>query len=319
MTDNTLTTDQEEFNWFKNNGIFMPMINDTGRNEAYKQAIETISRDKVICDIGCGTGLLSILAARSRAKKVYAIEMDPGRADYARRIIKKVGFDKTIQVINKNFYKLDRNDMPDDIDFFISETIGSPIFNEEIIQLAQASKKWGGVFVPGSMDLHIEIYQDHLIFPLVMRESQAYEFQPDIQIDETYENEINQDFQKQHSVDSTLYTASYIDNLFRQLPEFDDLKLNKLFHSEPITVDFNSGDADVNNIKITVPHEHLPKYNTFFVVLFWTCDMYNGIKMHQQKTWWGNPCKTIYQHIRKPGADLEMWYDPKIENWRLSY
>ena len=40
MTDNTKTSSEEDFDWFNNNGIFMPMINDTGRNVAYKKAIE---------------------------------------------------------------------------------------------------------------------------------------------------------------------------------------------------------------------------------------------------------------------------------------
>ena len=43
MTDNTVTHSTEDFDWFKNNGIYMPMINDTGRNIAYKAAIERVA------------------------------------------------------------------------------------------------------------------------------------------------------------------------------------------------------------------------------------------------------------------------------------
>jgi predicted RNA methylase len=82
----------------------MPMINDTGRNVFYKAAIEQSVRGKVVCDIGTGTGLLSILAAKAGAKKIYAVEMDPGRADYARRMFDRLGLSDTIEVINDNFF-----------------------------------------------------------------------------------------------------------------------------------------------------------------------------------------------------------------------
>ena len=97
MTDNTKTNNQDDFDFFEQNGIFMPMINDAGRNRAYKDAIDKVAPGKVICDVGTGTGFLSILAAKAGARKVYSIEMDNGRAEFARGIIKKLGLDETIK------------------------------------------------------------------------------------------------------------------------------------------------------------------------------------------------------------------------------
>lgn len=53
------------------------MLQDKHRTEAYKNAIERNAdyfKDKVVMDIGCGTGVLSIFAAKAGAKHVYAIE-----------------------------------------------------------------------------------------------------------------------------------------------------------------------------------------------------------------------------------------------------
>jgi type I protein arginine methyltransferase len=47
------------------------------RTSCYQRAIEgnpDLFRDKIILDIGCGTGILSIFAARAGAKHVYGVE-----------------------------------------------------------------------------------------------------------------------------------------------------------------------------------------------------------------------------------------------------
>lgn len=48
------------------------MIKDRPRMEAYAKAIERAQKDicgKVVVDVGCGTGILSLLCARAGAKK----------------------------------------------------------------------------------------------------------------------------------------------------------------------------------------------------------------------------------------------------------
>ena len=55
-------------------------------------------KDKIVLDIGCGTGILSIFAARAGAKHVYAID-NAEIAEYARHIIKENKFEDKITVI----------------------------------------------------------------------------------------------------------------------------------------------------------------------------------------------------------------------------
>ena len=331
MTDNTLTQSSDDFDWFKNNGIYMPMINDTGRNIAYKAAIERVAPGSVMCDIGTGTGLLSILAAKAGAKKVYSIEMDPGRAEYARDMISKLGI-TNIQVINKNFLRCNRLDIPDDIDYFISETIGNPIFNENIVDLSKHAKQWGGTFIPGKIEVTAEIYKNHPILPLVYAESEAFEFQPDIEIDHAYEKTINHSFQEKHPADSTLYRFNMINNLFQQLPHFKadgiDLKFDCEYQHEPFVVDLNNANTSVDHVAFTIPKENLPsfcKHENFVILLKWRASMIDDINMNLEDTIWGCPAKTVLIRVRnknfpkQPHADIKIWYDHSFQNWRLTY
>lgn len=69
------------------------MLKDRVRTLAYENAIKQnphLFKDKIVMDIGCGTGILSIFAARAGAKHVYGIE-NASIAHHARKIIKENG------------------------------------------------------------------------------------------------------------------------------------------------------------------------------------------------------------------------------------
>jgi protein arginine N-methyltransferase 1 len=81
--------------------IHEEMLKDQVRTLAYQRAIESNPmdfKDKVVLDIGAGTGILSIFAARSGAKHVYAIE-NADIAHFAREIVKQNGLSDKITVI----------------------------------------------------------------------------------------------------------------------------------------------------------------------------------------------------------------------------
>lgn len=311
MADNTPTQSANDFNWFSNNGIFMPMINDTGRNRFYKQAIENTVAGKTVVDIGAGTGFLSVLSAKAGAKKVYAVEMDVGRATYIADTVKQVGLDNIIEVVNDNFYN---TSIPADI--YVSETIGTPIFNEHIIPIAEHARQFGGMFIPGKFEIWATVFEDHPIFPIVEVESNAFEFQPDIAIDPEFENKINQAFQQQHPLDTTLYKANHIEKFFTMLPRFKDLKLTELYKTEPITVDLNA-PVDINNIRLTVPGS-VTHHTAMCVVIFWRAISGDAV-MNVTDTWWGNPSKMILTRTRKPNTNINMWYDPTIRDWKFAF
>ena len=70
------------------------MMNDASRNEAYQLAIRRAIGNRTnlqVLDLGCGAGLLSMMAARAGAERVTAVEATPILAEMARAVVKRNG------------------------------------------------------------------------------------------------------------------------------------------------------------------------------------------------------------------------------------
>ncbi|KAL8436709.1 hypothetical protein Efla_002141 [Eimeria flavescens] len=83
--------------------IHREMISDRVRTEAYRDFILQQSeqiRGKVVLDVGCGSGILSIFAAQAGARKVIALDASGPIVSVARRVVLANGFSKTIQVVH---------------------------------------------------------------------------------------------------------------------------------------------------------------------------------------------------------------------------
>lgn len=91
-----------------------PMVSDGPRNVQYEQALcAAIDSDSVVLDIGAGTGLLSMMAARAGARHVIACESNPAMAELAREIIADNGYADTITVLAKSSFQIDpQRDFP---------------------------------------------------------------------------------------------------------------------------------------------------------------------------------------------------------------
>ena len=73
--DTGLTSSDYYFNSYSHFSIHEEMLKDRVRTESYRRAIMTpgIVNGKVVLDVGCGTGILSLFCASCGAKKVYAV------------------------------------------------------------------------------------------------------------------------------------------------------------------------------------------------------------------------------------------------------
>jgi tetratricopeptide (TPR) repeat protein len=108
------------------------MLADKDRNDAFQAAIEAAVRpDDVVLDIGTGTGLLAMMAARAGAGTVVACEMLPDLAELARLIVQDNGYSAQVAVVGKNSKDLAVGvDLPRPATLLISETFDSLLIGE---------------------------------------------------------------------------------------------------------------------------------------------------------------------------------------------
>ena len=112
-----------------------PMLADQVRNDAYQEAIErAIKPGLTVLDIGTGTGLLAMMAARAGARQITACEMDPEISKSAQTIITENGYSNSIQVLSKRSTDLKiPQDIGEPVDLIVSEIVDLGLLGEHIL------------------------------------------------------------------------------------------------------------------------------------------------------------------------------------------
>lgn len=283
--------------WANDNGIFLPMINDVARNEFYLAAISKSVAGKTVVDVGTGTGLLSIIAARSGATKVWSIEQDRARSLFARDLIDKVGLSSKIEVINEDFLNTSIK-----ADYCVTETIGNP-FNENILEIAaHARKQMSGTMIPGKFELWVEAFDYHPIFDLCLEVHNQDRFTWSTPLIDDFNQLINQ------HIDTIpeSYKSNHLLNLFAIL-DTTKIDLSCCYKSEKLIIDLN--DVEVNSIEFLIRKDWLPKTKTM-VVVFWKV-VSNDDSMDVKQAFWTVPCKS-YSNL---AHDLLIMYNKISKDW----
>ena len=124
-------------------GWHFVMLADDLRNDAYQQAIEqAVTEGSTVLDIGTGSGLLAMMAARAGAKKVVACEMHPRLAGTAQEIIAANGLSTKIKVINKKSTALDLGtDLPEKANVLVSEILDAGVIGEGVLPTVRHAVK----------------------------------------------------------------------------------------------------------------------------------------------------------------------------------
>jgi len=152
---------------YSSHHIHEEMLKDKSRTLDYQRAIEGNKadfKDKVVLDIGCGTGILSIFAARAGAKHVYAID-NAEIALFAKEIVKKNGFEGKITVLKGKMEELDLPFGDGEIDIIVSEWMGYFLVYESMLDCViwardKFLKKGTGLMLPDRAQLYVAAIED---------------------------------------------------------------------------------------------------------------------------------------------------------------
>ncbi|XP_039134647.1 protein arginine N-methyltransferase 7 isoform X1 [Dioscorea cayenensis subsp. rotundata] len=120
---------------------YLDMLNDGCRNRAFRLAIEkTITGPCHVLDIGAGTGLLSMMAARAMGGQgeVSACESYLPMGKLMRRVLRANGMDKNVRVFHKRSDELRVGvELNSRADVLVSEILDSELLGEGLIPTLQ--------------------------------------------------------------------------------------------------------------------------------------------------------------------------------------
>ncbi|XP_024946605.1 protein arginine N-methyltransferase 6 [Cephus cinctus] len=124
----------EYFRSYEELNVHHLMLDDNPRTFAYRKAIfewREKFKNKVVMDVGAGTGILSIFCAQAGAKKVYAVEASK-LAILAKEVVIENNFENVVQVIHNKVEDLDAN-VIEKVDILVSEWMGFYLVHEGML------------------------------------------------------------------------------------------------------------------------------------------------------------------------------------------
>ncbi|MED6146722.1 Protein arginine N-methyltransferase 3 [Stylosanthes scabra] len=165
------------FGSYSSYGIHREMLSDKVRMDAYGQAIlknPSLLNGAVVMDVGCGTGILSLFAARAGASRVIAVEASTKMAAVASQVAKDNGLwlDKShcgvnglqkgvVEVIHGMIEEIDKivEIKPQSIDVLLSEWMGYCLLYESMLDsVLYARDRWlktGGAILPDTATIFV--------------------------------------------------------------------------------------------------------------------------------------------------------------------
>ncbi|RKO95392.1 S-adenosyl-L-methionine-dependent methyltransferase, partial [Caulochytrium protostelioides] len=122
------------FDSYAHYGIHEEMLKDEVRTKSYRDAIMLNShlfKDKVVLDVGCGTGILCMFASRAGAKRVIGVDMSD-IIDHAKIVVRDNGFTEDQILLLKG--KMEEVELPvQHVDIIISEWMGYCLLYESML------------------------------------------------------------------------------------------------------------------------------------------------------------------------------------------
>ena len=152
------------FDSYSHFNIHEDMLKDKIRTLAYMNAITKnphLFKNKIVLDVGSGTGILSMFAAKAGAKHVYAVEY-ANIADFSKKIIEDNGLSERVTVLKG---KIEEIVLPvQKVDIIISEWMGYFLLYESMLDsVLFARDKYlnpDGMLFPDRAVLYLAVAED---------------------------------------------------------------------------------------------------------------------------------------------------------------
>ncbi|AJP88122.1 Hmt1p [Saccharomyces cerevisiae YJM1400] len=157
-------SEQHYFNSYDHYGIHEEMLQDTVRTLSYRNAIiqnKDLFKDKIVLDVGCGTGILSMFAAKHGAKHVIGVDMS-SIIEMAKELVELNGFSDKITLLRG---KLEDVHLPfPKVDIIISEWMGYFLLYESMMDTVLYARDHylveGGLIFPDKCSIHLAGLED---------------------------------------------------------------------------------------------------------------------------------------------------------------
>ncbi|XP_026816174.1 protein arginine N-methyltransferase 1 [Rhopalosiphum maidis] len=154
------------FDSYAHFGIHEEMLKDEVRTLTYRNSMyynKHLLKGKIVLDIGCGTGILSMFAAKAGAAKVIGVECS-NIVEYAKQIVADNHLDHIVTIIKGKVEEIELPDGITKVDIIISEWMGYCLFYESMLDtVLYARDKWlkeDGMLFPDRANLFITGIED---------------------------------------------------------------------------------------------------------------------------------------------------------------
>jgi type III protein arginine methyltransferase len=159
------------------------LVHDELRNAAFDEALRRVVRPGMrVLDIGSGTGILAMMAARAGAGTVISCEVSPAVAEAARKVVAANGFEDQITIIRKHSDDLDlHRDLGGAVDVVVSEVINRDLIGEHVLQVMERARdflKPGGCIIPAKGSIRVALANYSAIQRMSMGTVQGFDLSP---------------------------------------------------------------------------------------------------------------------------------------------